>query len=210
MSQYFQMHPVTPQQRLVRQTVEIIVSGGVIAYPTDSTYALACRMGEKAAVERIRHIRNLGERHNFTLACRDLSDIGTYAKVENSVYRLLKAFTPGPYTFILRATHEVPRRLQHPKRKTVGIRVPGNPISQAILRELGEPLMTTSLIMPFEELPLTDPHEIRQRLEKSIDLVVDGGAGGHEPSTVVDLVDNVARIIRRGAGDASVFESAQA
>jgi len=208
MSQYFQIHPVTPQARLIQRTVELIRGGAVIAYPTDTTYALGCRIGEKSALERIRRIRQLDERHNFTLACRDLSDIATYAKVDNRNYRLLKAYTPGPYTFILPATREVPRMLQHPKRKTIGIRVPEHPITQAILAELGEPLMTTTLILPGEELPLNDPEEIRARLEKVIDLVIDGGTAGLEPSTVVDMAGEVPQVIRAGQGDPAPFEQA--
>ncbi|MGD8429881.1 MAG: L-threonylcarbamoyladenylate synthase [Ectothiorhodospiraceae bacterium] len=207
MSQYFQIHPETPQTRLVRRTVEILRRGGLIVYPTDSTYALGCCMGEKEAVDRIRRIRDLNDRHNFTLACRDLSDIGTYAKVENNAFRLLKAHTPGPYTFILPATGEVPRRLQHPKRKTIGIRVLANRVAQAILDELGEPLMTTSLLLPGDELPMTDPELIRERIGRVVDAVVDGGPGGMEPSTVVDLTGEVPGVVREGAGDPSVFES---
>ncbi len=207
MSQYFEIHPETPQPRLIRQAVKILQDGGVIVYPTDSTYALGCRMGEKAAVDRIRQIRQLGDRHNFTLACRDLSEIGTYARVENTAYRLLKAFTPGPYTFVLRATGEVPRRLQHPKRKSIGIRVPDHAISRALLEELGEPLMTTSLLLPDQEMPFTEAPDIRQRIGKLVDLIIDGGACGMEPSTVVDLYDGIPEVIRHGKGEASVFEA---
>lgn len=206
MSQFFQLHPETPQPRLVRRTVEILMRGGIVVYPTDSTYALGCRMGEKEAVDRIRRIRQLDDRHNFTLACRDLSDIGTYAKVENNVFRLLKAHTPGPYTFILPATSEVPRRLQHPKRKTIGIRVPANRVAAAILAELNEPLMTTSLVLPGDELPMTDAELVRERIGPQVDGVVDGGAGGMEPSTVIDLTEGQPQIRRRGAGDPSLFE----
>ncbi|MCC5810344.1 MAG: threonylcarbamoyl-AMP synthase [Ectothiorhodospiraceae bacterium] len=207
MSQYFDIHPETPQPRLIRQAVKILEEGGVIVYPTDSTYALGCRMGEKSAVDRIRQIRQLGDRHNFTLACRDLSEIGTYARVENTAYRLLKAFTPGPYTFILRATSEVPRRLQHPKRKSIGIRVPDHPISRALLEELSEPLMTTSLLLPEQDMPFTEAPDIRDRIGKLVDLIIDGGACGMEPSTVVDLYDGAPEVIRHGKGDASVFET---
>ncbi|MCS4505018.1 putative protein YciO [wastewater metagenome] len=206
MSQFFQIHPETPQPRLVRRTVEVLGQGGVIVYPTDSTYALACRMGEKDAVDRIREIRRLGDDHNFTLACRDLSDIGVYARVDNNTFRLLKAHTPGPFTFVLPATSEVPRRLQHPKRKTIGIRVPDHRVAQAILTELGEPLMSTSLLLPGEELPMTDAELIRERLGSRVDVVVDGGPGGMEPSTVVDLTGPAPEVVRRGAGDASLFE----
>ncbi|MCH8503563.1 MAG: threonylcarbamoyl-AMP synthase [Ectothiorhodospiraceae bacterium] len=207
MSQYFDIHPETPQPRLIRQAVKILEEGGVIVYPTDSTYALGCRMGEKSAVDRIRQIRQLGDRHNFTLACRDLSEIGTYARVENTAYRLLKAFTPGPYTFILRATSEVPRRLQHPKRKSIGIRVPDHPISRALLEELSEPLMTTSLLLPEQDMPFTEAPDIRDRIGKLVDLIIDGGACGMEPSTVVDLYDGAPEVIRHGKGDASVCET---
>ncbi|SEO70167.1 L-threonylcarbamoyladenylate synthase [Aquisalimonas asiatica] len=206
MSQYFEIHPETPQPRLIRQAVNILEAGGVIVYPTDSTYALACAMGAKEAVDRIRQIRQLPERHNFTLTCRDLSDIGTYAKVENTAYRLLKAFTPGPYTFVLRATGEVPRRLQHPKRKSIGIRVPDHPIARALTEGLGEPMMTTSLLLPGDDLPMTEAEDIRERIGKLVDLVIDGGPCGMEPSTVVDLYDGKPVVLRRGAGDASVFE----
>lgn len=206
MSQFFQIHPETPQPRLVKQAVEMVRQGNVIVYPTDSGYALGCGLGEKNALERIRRIRQVGPDHNFTLVCRDLSELGTYAKVDNTVYRLLKAVTPGPYTFILSATREVPRRLQHPKRKTIGLRVPANNVAQAILAELGEPLMSTTLILPGEELPESDPYEIREVLEKQVDLIIDGGYGGMEPTTVVDFVDDVPRVVRQGLGDPAPFE----
>ena len=207
MSQYFRIHPETPQPRLIRQAVAILQQGGVIVYPTDSTYALGCALGAKAAVDRIRQIRQLADRHNFTLTCRDLSDIGTYARVENTAYRLLKAFTPGPYTFVLRATAEVPRRLQHPKRKTIGIRVPDHAIARALPEAMEEPIMTTSLLLPDEAAPMTEAEDIHERIGKLVDLVIDGGPCGMEPSTVVDLYDGVPEILRRGAGDASVFEA---
>jgi tRNA threonylcarbamoyl adenosine modification protein (Sua5/YciO/YrdC/YwlC family) len=206
MSQFFQIHPETPQPRLVRRTVEILRSGGVVVYPTDSTYALGCCMGEKTAIDRIRELRRLDDRHNFTLACRDLSDIGVYGRLENNAFRLLKAHTPGPYTFILRATGEVPRRLQHPKRKTIGIRVPAHRVAEAILRELGEPLMTTSLLLPGDDIPMTDAELIRERVGGQVDAVVDGGPGGLEPSTVIDLTEERPAVVRRGAGDPGVFE----
>jgi tRNA threonylcarbamoyl adenosine modification protein (Sua5/YciO/YrdC/YwlC family) len=205
MSQFFQMHPVNPQPRLIHQAVEIIQAGGVIAYPTDSSYALGCSLDNKEAVERIRRIRQTGKDHNFTLVCRDLAEISTYAKVDNSQYRLLKAATPGPFTFILRATHEVPRRLQHPKRKTIGIRVPNHAIVRDLLAELGEPIMSTTLILPGEELPLNDPEAIREHLEHQVDLIIDGGPCGHEPTTVIDLVEGVPQLVRQGRGDASPF-----
>ncbi len=208
MTQYFDVHPETPQRRLLHRAVEILRNGGVIAYPTDSTYALGCRMGDKQAVDRIRDIRRLDNDHNFTLACRDLKDIGTYAKMENYAYRLLKSHTPGPYTFILRATAEVPRRLQHAKRKTIGIRVPANPTAQALLEEMGEPLMSVTLQLPGDAGPMTDPEEIRDRLGNILDAVVATGLGEVEPSTVVDLTGPVAEVIRAGMGDTTVFESA--
>ena len=174
MSQYFQVHPVNPQARLIQQAVEIIRADGLVVYPTDSSYALGCHVGDKTGMERIRRIRNLDNRHNFTLMCRDLSEISTYAKVDNSSYRLLKSLTPGPYTFILKATHEVPRRLQNPKRKTIGIRIPDHPVAQALLDELGEPLMSSTLILPGQEHPETDAQDIREKLEHAVDLVIDG------------------------------------
>ncbi|EAR23371.1 L-threonylcarbamoyladenylate synthase [Nitrococcus mobilis] len=207
MCQFFVIHPMTPQPRLIRRTAEILQRGGVIAYPTDTAYALGCCMGEREAVERIRRLRKLHERHNFTLACRDLSDIGTYAKVGNNAFRLLKAHTPGPYTFVLPATGEVPRRLQHPKRKTIGIRVPDSAVANAICAELGAPLMTTTLLLPHEDLPLTDPELIRERIGAQLDLIIDGGAGGLELSTVIDLTGETPAVIRRGVGNAAVFEA---
>jgi Sua5/YciO/YrdC/YwlC family protein len=206
MSQFFQIHAETPQPRLIRQAVDLLRGGAVIVYPTDSGYALGCLSGDKDAIERIRQIRRLDDRHNFTLVCRDLSEIATYAKVDNSTYRLLKLLTPGAYTFILDATREVPRRLQHPKRKTIGIRVPDNAIAQALLTELGEPLMSTTLILPGDELPLTDPYEFRGQLERQVDLIIDGGYGDLEPTTVIDLVDGVPVVVRQGKGDASRIE----
>lgn len=207
MCQFFVIHPMTPQRRLIRRAAEILQRGGVIVYPTDTAYALGCRMGEREAVERIRRLRNLHERHNFTLACRDLSDIGTYAKLGNSAFRLLKAHTPGPYTFILRATSEVPRRLQHPKRKTIGIRVPDSAIASVLLAEMGAPLMSTTLLLPQDDLPLTEPEAIRDRIGAHVDLIIDGGAGGLQLSTVIDLTGERPAVIRRGAGDAAVFEA---
>lgn len=201
MSQYFVIHPETPQPRLIRQAAEIIRAGGVVVYPTDATYALGCLIGDKDALDRIRRIRGLDESHQLTLVCRDLSEIASYAKVGNAHYRLLKAMTPGPYTFILAATKQVPRRVQHPKRKTIGIRVPDNVILQALLTELGEPLMSTTLQLPGDEQPLNDPYEVRQRLEKLVDLIIDGAFGDLEPTTVVDLSEDVPRVVREGRGD---------
>jgi len=207
MSQYFQIHPVDPQPRLIKQAVNILRDGGVIVYPTDSIYALGCALERKPAVQRIQQIRQMDDRHNFTLVCRDLSEIGTYARVDNVSFRLLKAHTPGPYTFILPATKEVPRRLQSPKRKTIGIRVPDNAIVRALLDELGAPILSSTLLLPDDSLPLSDPLDIRDRLEHHVDLIVDGGNCGLEPSTVVDLSGDVPQVLRRGRGDASVFEN---
>lgn len=205
MAQYFEIHPKNPQPRLIKRAVEIVRAGGVIAYPTDSSYALGCHLGDKEAMERIRRIRRVDERHNFTLVCRDLSEVALYARVTNPDYRILKAFTPGPYTFILPATREVPRRLQHAKRKTIGLRIPEAAIALMLLAELGEPLLSSTLIMPGDDYPLGDPHEIRERLEHDVDLVLDGGAGGLEPSTVVELEGGVANVVRVGKGDPAPF-----
>lgn len=205
MSQFFKIHSENPQSRLVVQAVDIIRRGGVIAYPTDSAYALGCHIGDKQALDRIRRIRRLDEKHNLTLICRDLSELGIYAKVSNRIYRQIKAATPGPYTFILPATREVPRRLVNPKRKTIGIRVPDNRICDALLRELGEPLMSTTLILPAEKFPLTDPLDIRDSLEHQLDLVIDGDFGGLEPTTVINFEDDVPQVERRGLGDLSLF-----
>ncbi len=206
MSQFFQIHPDNPQSRLIRQAVDIIRDGGVVVYPTDSAYALGCHIGDRAALDRIRRIRKLDDRHNFTLVCRDLSEIASYARVDNTTYRLLRQCTPGPYTFILKATSEVPRRLMHPKRKTVGLRVPDNAIALALLEDLGEPLMSVTLIMPGDEYPLIDPYDIRETLEHQVDLVVDGGYCGMEATTVVDLADEVPLVLRAGKGDIAPFE----
>ena len=205
MSQFFQIHPENPQPRLIKQAAEAIARGEVIVYPTDSGYALGCGIGEKHALDRICAIRRLDERHNFTLTCRDLSQIGTYAKVDNTAYRLIKNLTPGPYTFILPATREVPRRLQQAKRKTIGIRVPGNPIAQALLEAVGAPLMSTTLILPGQEHPENDPYEIRQMLERQVDLIIDGGYGGLEPTTVIDFQEGVPVVVRQGLGDTSML-----
>lgn len=201
MSQFLTIHPVDPQSRLIKQAVEIVNKGGVVVYPTGSGYALGCHIGDKAAMERIRRIRKLDDKHNFTLVCKDLSELASYAKVGNAAYRLIKRLTPGPYTFILMATREVPRRLQNPKRRTIGLRVPENVIAHAILDQLGEPIMSTTLILPDQEMPETDPEDIREKLEHSVDLVIDGGFCGIEPSTVVDLVNDEPIVIREGRGD---------
>ncbi|MGI1669218.1 MAG: threonylcarbamoyl-AMP synthase [Neptuniibacter sp.] len=205
MSQFFQIHPDNPQKRLINQAVDIINKGGVVVYPTDCAYALGCHLGDKSALEKIKRIRQLDDKHNFTLVCRDLSEISTYAKVDNSAYRLLKAHTPGAYTFILKATSEVPRRLLHPKRRTIGIRIPENEIALALTESLGEPIMSTSLIMPGEEMPLMDPYDIREVLQHHVDLVIDGGYCGMEATSVINLVDEVPEVIRQGAGDISDF-----
>ena len=206
MSQFYQIHPDNPQARLIRNAADIIRGGGVVVYPTDSAYALGCHIGDKNALDRIRRIRKLDDRHNFTLVCSDLSEIATYAKVDNAAYRLLRHCTPGPYTFILKATSEVPRRLMHPKRKTVGLRVPDNRIAAALLADLGEPLMSVTLIMPGEEYPMIDPYDIRDTLQHEVDLVIDGGYCGMEPTTVVDLADDTPMVLRVGKGDIAPFE----
>jgi tRNA threonylcarbamoyl adenosine modification protein (Sua5/YciO/YrdC/YwlC family) len=206
MSQFFQIHPQNPQLRLISQAVDIIRDGGVIVYPTDSCYAFGCLIGDKGAMERIRRIRRVDSRHNFTLVCSNLSQISAYAKVDNTAYRLVKGLTPGPYTFILKATHEVPRRLQHPKKKTIGIRLPDNVITQALLDSLGEPLMSSTLILPGDDMPLTDPYEMRQMLEHEVDLIIDGGYCGLEPTTVVDMTGSVPEVMRVGCGDVSPFQ----
>ena len=205
--QFFQIHAENPQERLVKQAVDVIRKGGVIIYPTDSSYALGCRLGDKSALDRIRRIRRLDDKHNFTLMCRDLSELGVFAKVNTAAFRLLKAYTPGPYTYILNATREVPRMLMHPKRRTIGLRVPGHPIAQALLAELGEPLMSVTLIMPDADEPLSDPYEIRDLLESQVDLIIDGGYGGFEASTVVSFVDEEPEILREGCGDPEPFRS---
>jgi tRNA threonylcarbamoyl adenosine modification protein (Sua5/YciO/YrdC/YwlC family) len=205
-SQFYQIHPDNPQVRLIRNAADIVRGGGVVVYPTDSAYALGCQIGDKNALDRIRRIRKLDDRHNFTLVCSDLSEIATYAKVDNAAYRLLRHCTPGPYTFILKATSEVPRRLMHPKRKTVGLRVPDNRIAAALLADLGEPLMSVTLIMPGEEYPMIDPYDIRDTLQHEVDLVIDGGYCGMEPTTVVDLADDTPMVLRVGKGDIAPFE----
>jgi tRNA threonylcarbamoyl adenosine modification protein (Sua5/YciO/YrdC/YwlC family) len=205
MSQYFRIHPQSPQKRLVQQAAAMVQDGSVIVYPTDSAYALGCRLGDKAALDRICGIRRLASGHQFTLACRDLSEIASYAVVGNSEFRLLKALTPGPYTFILPATREVPKRLLHPKRRTIGLRVPDHVIAQALLEAIGAPLLTTSLVLPGDEQPLADPEEIRARLEHQVDLVIDGGPGEQETTTVVDLLGPEPVVVRAGKGSTSSF-----
>lgn len=200
MADVLKIHPVTPQPRLIQRVVERLRDGAVIAYPTDSSYALGCALGNKAAMERIRSIRGFGRDHRFTLICRDLSEIATYAKVDNTVFRLLKAATPGAYTFILRATHEVPRRLQDAKRKSVGIRVPDNAIDRALLDALGEPLMSCTLIPQGEDLPLSDPVDVEEQVGKLVDVLVDGGNTSLEPTTIVDFSADIPHVLREGRG----------
>jgi len=200
MSQYLEIHTTHPQPRLIKQAVDIIHGGGVIVYPTDSSYALGCHIGDKNALVRLRRIRQIDEKHNLTLVCRDLSEIATYAKISNSDYRLLKSLTPGPYTFLLKATHEVPRRLMHPKRRTIGIRVVDHPVVQALLEELGQPLMSCTLVMPGEDLPVTEAEDIRSALGHQVDLIIDGGHCGVEPTTVIRLTEGVPNVRRQGKG----------
>jgi tRNA threonylcarbamoyl adenosine modification protein (Sua5/YciO/YrdC/YwlC family) len=207
MAQFFQMHPDNPQPRLIRRAVEILLAGGVIVYPTDSSYALGCQIGEKSAMERVRQIRRVDDRHNLTLVCRDLSEIATYARIDNQAFRLLKNLTPGPYTFIYQATKQVPRRLLHPKRKSIGIRVPDNAICQALLAELDQPILSTTLILPGDELPLTDPYEMRDLLGHQVDLVIDGGFCGLEPTTIVDMTMFPPVVVRAGKGDPTIFQA---
>lgn len=205
MAQFFSLHPEQPQARLIRQAAEIIRGGGLVVLPTDSAYALAGHTGDAALLERIRRIRGVDERHHFTLLCRDLSEISTYARVDNTQYRLLKATTPGPYTFILEGTRELPRRLLHPKRKTIGLRVPEHAVVSALLAELDEPMLSSTLIMPGEDLPLTDADEIRDRLEKQVDLVIEAGFCGPEATTVIDLTGGAPVLVRAGRGDLAPF-----
>lgn len=202
---YLEIHPKNPQPRLIRQAVDLIREGGVVVYPTDSCYALGCHIGDKDAMERIGHIRDVDKHHHFTLVCRDLSEIATYAKVSNQNYRLLKANTPGAYTFILLATRETPKRLQHEKRRTIGIRIPDHPVPLALLAELGEPLLSSTLLLPGEELPMTDAREIQERLKHQVDAVLDGGNCGFEPTTVIDLEGPAPQVMRQGRGDPTPF-----
>ncbi|MBW3508050.1 L-threonylcarbamoyladenylate synthase [Janthinobacterium sp. NKUCC06_STL] len=205
MSQFFQIHPDNPQLRLIKQAAQIIQSGGVVALPTDSCYALVCQLDDKGAVERLRRIRGIDEKHHLTLLCRDLSELGVYARVDNRQFRLLKAATPGAYTFILEATKEVPRRLSHPSRKTIGLRVPQHRIVQCLLEELGQPLLGATLTLPGDEDSLTDADTIRERLEKLVDLIIDGGVCAHGPSTVIDLTGPEPEVVRVGRGDPAVL-----
>jgi len=200
LAQYFEIDPAHPSPRLIARAVAIVRDGGVIAYPTDSCYALGCHIGDKEAMLRLRRIRGVDERHHFTLMCRDLSELGAYARVDNARYRLLKTLTPGSYTFILEATRDLPRRVLHPRRRTIGLRVPDHPVAQAMLATLGEPLLSTTLLLPGDELPRNDGHDIRRRLEHDVELVLDGGSCGTEPTTVVDLTGAAAQILREGKG----------
>jgi tRNA threonylcarbamoyl adenosine modification protein (Sua5/YciO/YrdC/YwlC family) len=204
-SQLFKIHPINPQQRLLNRAADIVRAGGVVVYPTDSSYAFGWLLGDKAALERVRRLRGIERDHDFTLVCRDLSDIATYARVDNWAYRLLKALTPGPYTFILRATHQLPKRLQDPKRRSIGIRVPDHTIAQALLGALGEPLMSSTLLLPNEPFPLTDPDDIRDRLERQVDAIVDGGSCGLDPTSVLDLSGDEVVVVRKGKGDVAAF-----
>jgi tRNA threonylcarbamoyl adenosine modification protein (Sua5/YciO/YrdC/YwlC family) len=207
-SRYLEIHPVNPQQRLIKQAVEIIRGGGVVVYPTDSCYALGCHVGDKTAMERMQRIRETDKNHHFTLVCRDLSEIAKYARINNQQYRFLRSLTPGPYTFLLEATREVPKRLQNPKRRTIGIRVPDHVVSQLMLTELGEPLMSSTLVLPGDEMPMTDAREIQERLAHLVDAVIDGGSCGVVPTTVIDLAGPAPVIVRQGRGEVPHLQSA--
>lgn len=206
MSQFFHIHPDNPQGRLINQAVQIVQKGGVIVYPTDSGYAIGCGLGEKKAMDRIVQIRGLGKNHNFTLMCKDLSEIANFARVDNTAFRTIRSLTPGPYTFIFKGTKEVPKRVLNEKRKTIGIRVPDNNIAQALLEELGAPLMSASLLLPGDEFTESDPDDIRLQLEKQVDLIIHGGYLGETPTTVVDYSEGEPEVLRVGEGDASLFE----
>ena len=208
MSIYLQLHPISPQRRFIRQAVEVLRNGGVIVYPTDSCYALGCHIGDKAALERIRDIRQTDRNHHFTLVCRDLAEVGKYAVVDNWQYRLLRAHTPGPYTFLLKASRETPRRLKHERRGTIGLRVPDHVVTQMLLTELNEPVMSSTLLLPGEDLPRTDAKDIYERLEHSVDMVLDGGNCGLDPTSVIDLSGDRAVVARAGRGDVSPFVGA--
>ncbi len=206
MARYFDVHPVDPQRRAIGQVVELVRGGGLIAYPTDSCFALGCQLGNREGLDRIREIRDLDDGHHFTLVCRDFAQLGQFVQVSNAVFRLVKASTPGRYTFILPATKEVPRRLLHPKKKTVGVRIPEHVVAQALLDELGEPMLSSTLLLPDQDEPLTQGWEIKERLDHAVDAVIDSGDCGTEPTTVIDLSGEVPEIVRRGAGDPSRFE----
>lgn len=208
MAQFFQIHPDNPQARLIAQAVDMIRDGGVVIYPTDSSYAIGCQIGDKNALERIRRIRQLNEKHNFTLVCRDLSEVSQYTKMDNTAHRIIKSLTPGAYTFVLPATKEVPKRLMHPKRKTIGIRIPDNRIALDLAQQLNEPIMSTTLILPGDDTPLMDPYDMNDTLGNQVDLIIDGGYCGYEPTTVVHMHDGEATLGRIGKGDPSLFEGA--
>ena len=205
MAKLIEIHPANPQPRGVAEIVQIIQSGGLIAYPTDSSYAFGCHIGDKRAIDRIHRIRRTDKRHNFTLVCRDLSEISTYARVDNWAYRAIKAMTPGPYTFVLPATREVPKRLQNPKRRTIGLRVPDHPLVQAVLKSLGEPIMSSTLSLPGDDMPQTDPVEIDERIGHQIDAIIDAGPTGIEPTSVLDMTHGMVEVLRVGRGDVSAF-----
>jgi len=200
MSQFFQIHPENPQLRLIRGAVDIIKQGGVVIYPTDSCYALGCQIGDKKAVDRIRQIRQLDDKHNFTLMCRDMGEMSEYGMIDNIAYRLIKSITPGPYTFILPAMKSVPKRLLHPKRKTIGVRVPDNAVALALLEELGEPILSSTLLLPGEEYPMIDPYDMKDSIGNQVDLVVDGGYCGMEPTSVIEILEEGPVLVRRGKG----------
>lgn len=204
--QFLEIHPQDPQPRLIQRAAAVFESGGVVVYPTDSSYALGCQLGDKAALDRIRMIRRVDDKHHFTLVCRDLSEIATYARLDNQGYRQLKSLTPGPYTFIFQATKQVPRRLLHPKRRAIGIRVPGTPITQALLTELDQPILSTTLIMPGDEEPMEDVLEIRETIGHCVELIIDGGVCGNQPTTVVDMTQDPPVVVREGKGDMAVFQ----
>jgi tRNA threonylcarbamoyl adenosine modification protein (Sua5/YciO/YrdC/YwlC family) len=206
MAQFFEIHPENPQLRLIHRAVGIIRQGGVIVYPTDSSYALACQIGDKTALDQIRRIRQLDDKHNFTLVCKDLAQVSNFTKIGNDAYRMIKALTPGPFTFILDATREVPRRLQHPKKKTVGIRIPQHAIAQMLVAELEEPLLTTSLLLPGMSEPLTDPYEIRKRLEHELELVIDAGIIEYRETTIIEFSNSGPEIVRQGIGIAPMLD----
>jgi tRNA threonylcarbamoyl adenosine modification protein (Sua5/YciO/YrdC/YwlC family) len=206
MAQFFQIHPDNPQPRLIRQAVDILQDGGLIVYPTDSSYAIGCQLGDKSALDRIRQIRRLDDKHSFTLVCRDLSEISNYTKLDNQQYRLIKSLTPGPYTFILKATKQVPKRLMHPRRKTIGIRIPDNRIALALLEDLNEPILSSTLILPGDDAPLMDPYDMKDLIGNQVDLIIDGGYCGYDPTTVIVMEDDEPWVARHGKGDTSLFD----
>ncbi len=206
MAEYLEIHPKNPQRRLIQQAVDVLRRGGVIVYPTDTSYALGAQIGDKQAMDTIRRIRRLDDNHNFTLLCNDLSQVSTFTRMGNDAHRLIKKLTPGPFTFLLDATREVPRRLQHPKKKTIGVRIPDHKIAEALIAELGEPLLTSTLILPGDDDAMVDPYEIRQRLDRELDLIIDGGVIDYQPTTVIACVDNVIEIVRQGIGIAPMLE----